>query len=166
MCVCVCVCVLISPCLVNQFLKMFQQDKTRTFHRRGWVPTHPRRRTVTYCPSLPDAITTVYSSSWWWVNVSTETCTAVSREWNTVQKKCHLVGTLKKSRLPYILWNTSFFIWSPFLSKSIKFDLQSRSICFNLSFKLVYTVHRISAHTSSVDPHHMIIPPSVEYFRR
>jgi hypothetical protein len=44
------------------------------------IPTHPRRRTVAYCLSLPDAVNKVYSSSWWWVNVSPETCRAVSRE--------------------------------------------------------------------------------------
>jgi hypothetical protein len=45
------------------------------------------------------------------------------------------------------------------MNKSIEFDLsfmQSISICFNRSFKLVYTVHRISAHAFSVDTHHII----------
>jgi hypothetical protein len=35
---------------------------------------------IRYSMSLPAALTTVYSSSWWWVNVSPETCGAVYRE--------------------------------------------------------------------------------------
>jgi hypothetical protein len=43
-------------------------------------PTHPRRRKVTYCLSLSDAVIKVYSDSWLWVNISPETCRAVCRE--------------------------------------------------------------------------------------
>jgi hypothetical protein len=44
------------------------------------VPTHQRRRQVAYCLSLPDTVIKAYSSSWWWVNISPETCRAVCRE--------------------------------------------------------------------------------------
>jgi hypothetical protein len=49
----------------------------RAVTRHDEVPTHPQRRKVTDCLPLPDALTAVYSSSWWWVNVSPETCRAV-----------------------------------------------------------------------------------------
>jgi hypothetical protein len=49
-------------------------------HVSGETITHPRWRKVTYCLSAPDAVTTIYSSSWWWVIVSPETCRAVCRE--------------------------------------------------------------------------------------
>ena len=49
----------------------------------GIVPTHPRQRTVanTVRP-VPDAVTTAYLCSWWWVKVSPEICRAVSQKYN------------------------------------------------------------------------------------
>jgi hypothetical protein len=84
--------------LSYNFLKLFQQDDTFLysilFPVNGstcfglnihpsceWVGrTHPRRRKVTDYLPLPDAVTTVYSSSWWWGNVSPETRRKVYRE--------------------------------------------------------------------------------------
>jgi hypothetical protein len=60
--------------------RAYQDTDFRNQTKYCYVPTHPLRRKVTDCLPLPDTVTTVYSSSWWWVNVSPETCRAVCRE--------------------------------------------------------------------------------------
>ena len=46
-----------------------------SWRSQNFVPTPPQQREVTNTVrSVPDAVTTVYVCSWWWVNVSPETC--------------------------------------------------------------------------------------------